>query len=74
MTPISACATGNQAIGEAFYAIKNGRCDAILAGGTEASITPLSFAGFDNMHALSKNNDCPEEASGLLIKTGTALL
>ncbi|OLQ38377.1 beta-ketoacyl-[acyl-carrier-protein] synthase II [Oenococcus oeni] len=63
MTPISACATGNQAIGEAFYAIKNGRCDAILAGGTEASITPLSFAGFDNMHALSTNNEHPEEAS-----------
>lgn len=63
MTPVSACATGNQAIGEAFFAIKNGRCDAILAGGAEASINALSFAAFGNMHALSKNNKDPEAAS-----------
>lgn len=63
MTPISACATGNQAIGEAFLAIKYGRCIAALAGGTEASIAGLPFAGFGNMHAMSTRNEEPEHAS-----------
>ena len=63
MCPISACATGNQAIGEAFLNIKYGLSDAVLAGGTEASITPLAFAGFNNMKAMSTNNEHPEQAS-----------
>lgn len=63
MSPISACATGNQAIGEAYLKIKYGINDAILAGGTEASITPLSFAGFNNMNAMSIMNDDPTHAS-----------
>ncbi|MFV0558692.1 MAG: beta-ketoacyl-ACP synthase II [Enterococcus sp.] len=63
MTPVSACATGNQAIGEAFLAVKSGRCQAALAGGTEASILPLAYAGFDNMHAMSTRNDAPQKAS-----------
>ncbi len=63
MCPVSACATGNQAIGEAFLNIKYGLSDAILAGGTEASMTPLAYAGFSNMKAMSKNNDNPEKAS-----------
>ncbi|EOT29252.1 beta-ketoacyl-ACP synthase II [Enterococcus saccharolyticus] len=63
MCPISACATGNQAIGEAFLNIKYGLSDAILAGGTEASITPLAYAGFSNMKAMSTNNEQPEQAS-----------
>jgi 3-oxoacyl-[acyl-carrier-protein] synthase II len=63
MCPISACATGNQAIGEAFLKIKYGVNDAILAGGTEASITPLSYAGFNNMKAMSTSNEHPSKAS-----------
>lgn len=63
MCPISACATGNQAIGEAFLNIKYGLSDAILAGGTEASITPLAYAGFSNMKAISTSNEDPTRAS-----------
>lgn len=63
MCPISACATGNQAIGEAFLNIKYGLSDAILAGGTEASITPLAYAGFSNMKAMSTSNEDPTKAS-----------
>ena len=58
----SACASGTNAIGEAFRAIKYGACDVICAGGAEAAITPLSFAGFCNMKALSTRND-PKRAS-----------
>ncbi|HIV02918.1 MAG TPA: beta-ketoacyl-ACP synthase II [Candidatus Aphodoplasma excrementigallinarum] len=58
----SACASGTNAIGEAFRAIKYGTCDIICAGGAEAAITPLSFAGFCNMKALSTRND-PKRAS-----------
>lgn len=52
-SPVSACATGNQAIGEAFLAIRHGYADGILAGGAEAPINPLSFAGFSRMKAMS---------------------
>ncbi|MDN7240620.1 beta-ketoacyl-ACP synthase II [Planococcus sp. N028] len=62
-SPVSACATGNQAIGEAFLNIMHGYSDAILAGGTEASIHPLAYAGFARMKAMSTNNDFPEKAS-----------
>ncbi|MEH7086446.1 beta-ketoacyl-ACP synthase II [Neobacillus drentensis] len=61
--PVSACATGNHAIGEAFLNIRHGYSDAILAGGAEASISPLAYAGFSRMKAMSTNNDSPETAS-----------
>lgn len=62
LSVMSACATGTHSIGEAFHAIKDGYADAIIAGGTEAVITPLTIAGFQNMKALSTNED-PETAS-----------
>ncbi|TLS51191.1 beta-ketoacyl-ACP synthase II [Paenibacillus antri] len=61
--PVSACATGNHAIGEAFHAIRAGRADAMIAGGAEAPIHELAFAGFCNMHAMSGRNDDPTRAS-----------
>ena len=60
---VSACASGTNALGEAFKKIQDGSCDVILAGGCEAAITPLSFAGFCNMKAMSTRNDEPEKAS-----------
>ena len=62
-SPVSACATGNQAIGEAFLNIHHGYSDAILAGGAEATINPLAFAGFSRMRAMSTRNDEPKKAS-----------
>nr|WP_054550116.1 beta-ketoacyl-ACP synthase II [Lysinibacillus sphaericus] len=62
-SPVSACATGNQAIGEAFLAIRHGYADGILAGGAEAPINPLSFAGFSRMKAMSTRNEEPTKAS-----------
>lgn len=59
----TACAVGNHAIGEAFRAIRDGDADVIVAGGTEASITPLGYGGFMNMRALSRRNEEPERAS-----------
>jgi len=59
---VTACATSTNAIGEAYRAIKHGYADAIIAGGTEASITPLSIAGFTNCLALTTVND-PTQAS-----------
>ena len=54
---VTACASGTHCIGEAFRMIKHGYQDVMLAGGTEASITPLSIAGFSNIKALSKTED-----------------
>jgi 3-oxoacyl-[acyl-carrier-protein] synthase II len=62
-SPVSACATGNHAIGEAYLNIAHGYTDAILAGGSEAVITPIAFAGFSRMRAMSTQNDFPEKAS-----------
>lgn len=59
---VTACATGTNAIGEAFRAIKFGYADAIITGGSEASIVPIGVAGFDNMLALN-TSDNPKEAS-----------
>ena len=59
---VSACATGTNSIGEAYRAIKDGYADAIIAGGAEASITPIAVAGFTNCMALCTNND-PDQAS-----------
>lgn len=54
---VTACATGNNAIGEAYRAIKHGYLDAVLAGGAEAAILPVGVAGFANMKALSTTED-----------------
>jgi len=62
-TVISACASSNDAIGIALRLIRYGDADVILTGGTEASITPLTIAGFGNMRALSQNCDNPTKAS-----------
>ena len=62
-TVISACASSNDAIGIALRLIRYGDADIILTGGTEASITPLTIAGFANMRALSQNCDNPTSAS-----------
>ena len=59
----TACATGNHSIGEAWRAIRAGDADVILAGGAEATITPLGINGFAVMKALSKRNDDPTTAS-----------
>jgi len=60
---VSACATGGNAIGEAAEMIKRGDADAAIAGGTEAALVPIAFAGFNVMGALSKRNDEPAKAS-----------
>ena len=54
---VTACATGNNAIGEAYRAIKHGYLDAVLTGGAEAAIVPVGVAGFANMKALSTTED-----------------
>ena len=54
---VSACATGSHSIGDAYRQIKYGDAEIILAGGSEAPITPMSMAGFTNMKALTKNPD-----------------
>lgn len=59
----TACATGNHAIGDAAHIIARGDADVMIAGGTEAAITPIGVAGFANMKALSTRNDAPEKAS-----------
>ncbi|HEY0017515.1 MAG TPA: beta-ketoacyl-ACP synthase II [Longimicrobium sp.] len=60
---VSACASGAHAVGNAFRSIKYGEADVMLAGGTEASVSPTCVAGFANMTALSTRNDDPERAS-----------
>ena len=62
MCTVTACATGTNAIGEAFRSIKHGYADAVITGGSEAAVMPLSIAGFTNMTALSTADD-PELAS-----------
>ena len=60
---VTACATGTHSIGDAFRMIQFGDADAAIAGGTESTITPLAFAGFNAMKALSTRNDEPQKAS-----------
>ncbi|WP_329563980.1 beta-ketoacyl-ACP synthase II [Kitasatospora sp. NBC_01266] len=62
-TPVSACASGAEAIGYAIEMIRTGRADVVVAGGTEAAIHPLPIVAFANMMAMSKKNDEPQHAS-----------
>jgi 3-oxoacyl-[acyl-carrier-protein] synthase II len=79
---VSACASGAHAIGEALRLIRAGDADLILAGGSEATITPMAMAGFGSARALSTRNDDPQRASrpfdkdrdGFVIGEGAALL
>ena len=59
---VTACASGTNSIGDAFRVVQNGQADVMVAGGTEATITEMTIAGFSNMTALSKNPD-PKTAS-----------
>ena len=80
--PVSACATVNNAIGEAFLSIAHGQADVMLAGGSDAGIQPFLLAGFSSMKALSTRNDVPEQASrpfdsgrdGFVMAEGAAVL
>lgn len=60
---VSACATGGNALGEAWETIRRGAARVMLAGGAEKAVTPLAIAAFANMHALSRRNDDPQGAS-----------
>lgn len=62
-SPVSACASSNHALGEAFHAIQRGDAEMMIAGGTEACVTPISFAGFAAARALATEYDSPETAS-----------
>ncbi|MDO5535857.1 MAG: beta-ketoacyl-ACP synthase II [Propionibacteriaceae bacterium] len=81
-TPVSACASGAEAIGQALEILRSGRADVVVAGGSEAAVHPLPIAGFAAMQALSTRNDDPVAASrpydvdrdGFLIGEGAAVL
>ncbi|MGF7185135.1 3-oxoacyl-[acyl-carrier-protein] synthase II [Desulfitispora alkaliphila] len=62
-TVVTACASGTNAIGDAFKVIQRGDADVMVTGGTEASISPLAFSGFCSMKAMSTRNDDPQKAS-----------
>ncbi|GLG01048.1 3-oxoacyl-[acyl-carrier-protein] synthase 2 [Alicyclobacillus hesperidum subsp. aegles] len=62
-SPVSACATGSNAIGDAFKIIQRGAADVMIAGGAEAAVVDIALAGFSNMKALSLRNDEPTRAS-----------
>ncbi|RII31603.1 MAG: beta-ketoacyl-[acyl-carrier-protein] synthase II [Geobacter sp.] len=63
ISSVSACATATHSIGDAYHIIKRGDADAMIAGGTESTVTPLGIGGFAVMKALSDRNDSPETAS-----------
>src|SRR4051795_5297809 len=81
-TPVSACASGNEAISLGIDLIRLGRADVVVAGGTEAAIHPLPMAAFGQMRALSRRNDAPARASrpwdkerdGFVLGEGAAVL
>jgi 3-oxoacyl-[acyl-carrier-protein] synthase II len=78
----TACATGNNSIGEAAEMIRRGRCKAVLAGSAEAGLRDITIASFNNMKAISRRNDEPERASrpfdidrdGFVVAEGAAML
>jgi 3-oxoacyl-[acyl-carrier-protein] synthase II len=63
MSHVSACSSSAHAIGEAYRAIVHNDADAMIAGGSEATVTPLGVGGFNSMRALSTHNEAPEKAS-----------
>jgi len=63
LSQVSACSTGAHAIGDAMRVIQRGDADAMICGGTEATVTPLGVGGFNSMRALSTRNDAPQQAS-----------
>ena len=79
---VTACATSTNSIGDAYAVIRRGDADAILAGGAEAAVTPISMAGFSNMKAMSTRNDDPAHASrpfdvgrdGFILGEGSGIL
>ena len=79
---VTACASSNDAIGDAYRLIREGTVDVMIAGGTEAPITPLGLAGFCQLQAVSTRNDSPEKASrpfdknrdGFVVAEGAGLL
>ncbi len=79
---VTACATGAHSIGDAFRVIVYGDAEAMIAGGTEANVTPLTIGGFNAMKALSKRNDEPQKASrpfeknrdGFVVSEGAGIL
>src|SRR5262249_55240946 len=81
-TPTSACASGGQAVGEAFRLVRYGEQDAVITGGTEAAVTPMGVGGFAAMRAMSTRNDEPGRASrpfdnqrdGFVIGEGAGIL
>lgn len=62
-TAMSACASSVESLVDAYWHLRNGLADVVIAGGTEATVRPLPMAGFAALHALSKDNDSPETAS-----------
>jgi len=81
-TVVTACASSTNSVGDAFKVIQRGDADIIITGGSEAPITPLSFAGFCSLKAMSRTNDQPELASrpfdaerdGFVMSEGGAIL
>jgi 3-oxoacyl-[acyl-carrier-protein] synthase II len=81
-SPATACTTGLHAVGDAFRLIQMGEADAMIAGGTEAVITPLAVAGFCAMRAMTHRNEEPEKASrpwdagrdGFIISEGSGIV
>jgi len=81
-TIVSACASGTNAVGDAFWAIRNGKLDVVITGGAEAPITPLSFAGFCSMKAMSTRNENPKcacspfdaERDGFIMGEGAGIM
>ncbi len=63
ITPVTACATGTHAIGEAYRLIQRGDADVMIAGGSEAPLTAIAFSGFCAARALSTRNEAPQQAS-----------
>jgi len=82
LSTVSACATGGHALGEAMHMIKRGDADAMIAGGTDTVVLPITLAGFINMKGLASDNERPERASrpfdrdrsGFVISEAAAIL
>ena len=79
--PVTACAGGTYAVGDAFHYIRDGYADAMLCGGTEAAVTPLAIGGFTSMKALSQAEDpnrasipFDKERSGFVLGEGAGIL